>query len=337
MKRTRSLFFSLTLAVILCVPLIGCSSAEDVATEEVATEEPSEEFLTPEPVTVPPVTEYAAAARQHIVALTNIGARWSGTQEEAQAGEYITSAFEQMGYAPETQSFSATGEDGEIVDSANIIAIKDGDSSQVIVVGAHYDSSDESVGADDNASGVTVLLETANLVKNESTPYTVYFVAFGAEEAGLLGSAAFVNSLDDTSNIALFINMDSIVAGDIAYIYSPEEQPKARDWLLDWASFNDYSLQTIKNVNLSQDGAETADYAAFQEASIPWIYFEATNWTLGERDGYTQVDPQYGDNGAIIHTQYDNLAYIDETFPGRVDHHLDLYVSALNALLTEYK
>jgi hypothetical protein len=58
---------------------------------------------------------------------------------------------------------------------------------------------------------------------------------------------------------------------------------------------------------------------------------------LGDEDGYTQVDPQYGDEGAIIHTEYDDLAYFDEVFPGRVDEHLDLYVSVLFALLTQFE
>ena len=76
---------------------------------------------------------------------------------------------------------------------------------------------------------------------------------------------------------------------------------------------------------------------AFKDRGIPWIYFEATNWGLGDKDGYTQVDPQYGEEGAIIHTEYDDLAYFDEVFLGRVERHLDLYVSVLYALLTEYE
>ena len=91
-------------------------------------------------------------------------------------------------------------------------------------------------------------------------------------------------------------------------------------------------------MNLSdEDGYATGDYDAFQQAGIPWMYFEATNWTLGDQDGYTQVDPQYGDQGAIIHTRYDNLQYLDQTFPGRVDQHLDLFVNVLHHILTEYR
>ncbi len=294
----------------------------------------------------PVVVDYGGTngeiARQHLEALTEIGARMPGSAEEAEAGQYIADTFEKLGYRPEVQPFTAVGEDDQAIDSANIIAVKGGNSSQVIVVGAHYDSSDESLGTDDNGSGVAVMLEVAELVKDKTTPYTIYFIAFGAEEAGLLGSNAFVSSLSDSevSNIILFVNLDSISAGDIAYVYSLETMDtSARDWAIGWAQSNGYDLQPIQNVDLTDPdgGGGSADYAAFQEAGIPFAYFEATNWTLGDHDGYTQVDPNYGNEGAIIHTQYDNLAYLDETFPGRVNERLDLFVTVLYNILTQYE
>jgi hypothetical protein len=263
-----------------------------------------------------------------------------GTDEEQQTAQYLAGVFGQIGYATETQPFTAVSEDGETIVSANVIAIKDGDSTQAIVVGAHYDGMDDGEAADDNASGVAVLLETAGLVKNVSTPYTIYFAAFGAEEAGLLGSNAFVSSLSasDLGDIILMVNLDSIAAGDIPYAYGPEDEPAARDWVMEWANNNGYDLETIWDVNLAdEEGYATADYGSFEAAGIPWLYFEATNWTLGDEDGYTQVNPRYGDEGAIIHTEYDSLEYLDETFPGRVDEHFDLYVAVLYNLLTQYK
>ncbi len=53
-------------------------------------------------------------------------------------------------------------------------------------------------------------------------------------------------------------------------------------------------------------------------------------------DGWTQVDPQYGDEGYIWHTPFDNLEYLDATFPGRVNEHLNIFVSALFAITTEF-
>lgn len=280
------------------------------------------------------------AARRHLEALTDIGARWSGSAEEAEAGRYIVRVLADLGYAPIVHPFSGTSCDEEDIDSANIVAIKVGDSSKTIVVGAHYDSSDEGRGTDDNGSGVAVLLEVAELVAAVSTPYTVCFVAFGAEEAGFLGSDAFVSALPshEASTTALFVNLDSVSAGDRAYIYSQDgADASARDWAIDWAASHGYDLRTVRNVDLSDDdGYATGDYDAFERAGIPWVYCEATNWELGDRDGYTQVDPRYGDDGAIIHTEYDDLEYLDRTFPGRVDARLDLFVAVLYALLTGY-
>ena len=341
MKRTLSILLALTLLLAGPVALAGCGSGDeyDEGTYE-ETEAPVEETEAVEETTAP-VGGYGDSARGHLEAITGIGARWSGSEEEAETAQYIQDAFTEMGYEPEVRPFTALDEDsGEEIESANVVAVKDGDSEQQIVVGAHYDSSDESLGADDNASGVAVLLEAAELLAGESTPYTVVFVAFGGEEAGILGSTAYVGAMeaDEIENTILFINMDSIVAGDIAYIYSDGgDGDPARDWALDWAAGNGYDVATVENADLSQEGESTADYAPFLEAGIPWIYFEATNWALGNEDGYTQVDPQFGEDGAIIHTAYDNLAYLDETFPGRVDAHLDLYVAVLYQLLTAYR
>lgn len=300
--------------------------------------------LLPQPVVADPVAPVGTTgqvARRHLAALTEIGARWSGSAEEAEAGQYIAHVLADLGYAPSVRPFSGTDDDGEDIDSANIVAVKVGDSAETIVVGAHYDSSDEGRGSDDNGSGVAVLLEAAELIAAVSTPCTVYFVAFGAEEAGCLGSDAFVSTLSshEASTIALFVNLDSISAGDRAYVYSQEGAGSAaREEAIDWATSHGYDLRTVRNVDLTdEDGYATADYGAFEHAGIPWLYFEATNWELGDRDGYTQVDPRYGDEGAIIHTEYDDLEYLDQVFPGRVDARLDLFVSVLCALLNGYR
>ncbi|MEB3295864.1 MAG: M20/M25/M40 family metallo-hydrolase [Synechococcales bacterium] len=64
-----------------------------------------------------------------------------------------------------------------------------------MVVGAHYDSVPASPGADDNASGVAVLLELARLLHHQSTRRPVQLIAFDLEEVGLLGSRAYAEWL----------------------------------------------------------------------------------------------------------------------------------------------
>lgn len=63
---------------------------------------------------------------------------------------------------------------------------------EVLVVGAHYDTVLGSPGADDNASGLAVLLETARMLAGMQGHLEVQFVAFSLEEPGFIGSKAFV-------------------------------------------------------------------------------------------------------------------------------------------------
>lgn len=264
----------------------------------------------------------AAAARAHMSELADgVGARYSGTPAERRAGDYIQAALEDLGYVVDTQPF-VFGEGRSEEASANLVATKQGQSDEVIIVGAHYDSGDEADGADDNGSGVGVMLAAAEAVASVETPYTIQFVAFGAEEADgdMFGSAHFVGELDAQTrdSIVAMVNIDSVSIGDIAYVYGDAEA------LLDWtrraADAAGNSLDTVPVASLHSD----ADYVAFQAAGIPFIYFEATNWRLGDQDGFTQVDPRHGDRGAIIHTRFDTMTYLDETFPGRVDERLEL-------------
>ena len=59
-----------------------------------------------------------------------------------------------------------------------------------LLVGAHYDGPLQSIGADDNASGVTALLELARRWSSNPPKRPIWIVAFDQEEWGMLGSAA---------------------------------------------------------------------------------------------------------------------------------------------------
>ena len=331
MKRVLPLF------VLLALVMSGCGRVSNVST----TSAPTLAMATPVPLGTPVAKYGQEVARPLIRDLINIGSRVAGSEKESQTAQYISTVFKAMGYDPMTQSFTAAAGE-KTISSANIVAIKKGTSSQEIIVGAHYDSSDAGLGADDNASGVAVMLEVAKLVQNAATPYTIRFIAFGAAESGLLGSYAYLNQMSqqEFENIIAMIDLDSLIAGDIAYVYSDEDQQSVvRDWALEWAFGNGLDLQTIKNVDLTDpaSGKGSSDYAPFRDAGIPFAYFQATDWNLGDKKGSTQVDSRYGENGVIRNTKYDTLAYLDATFPGRVDDHLNLFISVLYSLLTQFE
>ena len=283
------------------------------------------------------------AAREHLEAIANdIGDRDPGSQGELRTAHYIQDVFEDIGYEVERSVFEIEDE-RETLTSANVIAVKEGVSEQVIVVGAHYDDAYErgTTGADDNASGVAVMLEVAEEVFEIDTPYTINFVAFGSEELDLNGSSFFVDNLD-TTEIGLIVgmvNLDSLIAGDKMYVYGTDGTGTILEWVLEDAKNLGFEIEGKCAEDLNNaDGSpcECADYDAFEKAHIPFVYFEATNWDLSP-DAMVQVDPDYGRDGEIRHTKYDTVKYIDENFPGRIDKHLKVYVTLLYDLLTQFE
>ncbi len=98
--------------------------------------------------------------------------------------------------------------------TTNVFAqTRGGDPDRVVVVGAHLDSVPRGPGINDNGSGSAGILEIAEtLAKREDPRNTVRFAWWGAEEFGLLGSQAYVESLSqaEKDRIVLNLNFDMI-------------------------------------------------------------------------------------------------------------------------------
>jgi len=101
---------------------------------------------------------------------------------------------------------------------SNVIAQKSRDAS--IIIGAHYDSFFNTVGAHDNASGTTALLCAAHRLSTK-LHHDIRFVLFDAEEWNKLGSYQYVEKLESIgqlSKIKAMINIDSVGYGESIYI-----------------------------------------------------------------------------------------------------------------------
>jgi peptidase M28-like protein/peptidase M1-like protein/PDZ domain-containing protein len=145
--------------------------------------------------------------------------RGPGIQGLEAAANYIEERFEHLGLAPFTpggrivdrysQRFTVTGENGQPQQVRNVIAVLPGANpdmkGQALVVSAHYDhlgfgwpdaragaKGQLHPGADDNASGVAVMLELARLMADAKPERSIIFAAFSGEEEGLQGSRAYV-------------------------------------------------------------------------------------------------------------------------------------------------
>lgn len=236
-----------------------------------------------------------ARVRGHVQYLAGtIGPRPTGSDAEARAGDYLNEKLTAFGYQVQRQPVALWG--GRT--SENLIATKRGD-SRTLVIGAHYDSVAASPGANDNASGVAVMLELARLLIREKNTPTIKFIAFGAEEGrytngksvkgtGRVGSRAYVQSLSaaERKSIIAMINMDMVGAGsrtlDIGDL-SKTGQPCSRNCL---------GLATNLGISCAFDQfGGKSDYAPFHDAGIPIICFawgsdNASNHKSGDTPGH---------------------------------------------------
>ena len=95
----------------------------------------------------------------------------------------------------------------------NVLAeSRSGNAGNVVMAGAHLDSVARGPGINDNGSGVAALLETAEQMAKVKPRNQVRFAFWGAEEAGLVGSEAYVAGLsaEEQADIALYLNFDMI-------------------------------------------------------------------------------------------------------------------------------
>ncbi len=123
----------------------------------------------------------AESLKRHVEILAGeIGERnvWHETSLD-RASTYISSVWNEAGFDVKSQKFSVEG-----VEVGNLEAEILGTSlrQEIIVVGAHYDSVIGSPGANDNASGVSAMLELSRLLKEKRFRRTIRFVAFVNEE-----------------------------------------------------------------------------------------------------------------------------------------------------------
>lgn len=147
--------------------------------------------------------------------------RPTGTPQEARAAAYVEQVLAAQGYRVERQPVPLPG-GGE---SANVVARPELDPARdrYLLVGGHYDTVVGSPGANDNASGVAVLLEVARVLAVKPARLPVVFVAFGAEEGrpgpqhrSLVGSQHYAHGMspEEARHLVAMINLDMIGRGD---------------------------------------------------------------------------------------------------------------------------
>ncbi len=170
----------------------------------------------------------------------------------------------------------------------NVIAVLEGagpHADETIVIGAHYDhlgwggagSAAPGVkeihnGADDNASGTTVLVEVARQLasRGKPLPRRIVFIAFTGEERGLIGSARYVrNPLFPLDSTVAMINLDMVGRlEDDKLIVHGTGTAEEFDALVDRLG-NDAGFEITKKLG----GFGPSDHSSFYGAQIPVLFF----------------------------------------------------------------
>lgn len=203
----------------------------------------------------------------------------------------------------------------KLIHPANIIGIKKGRSDKYIIVGAHYDALSPDPGsgtlrrgANDNASGVAVMLELARRFATVQTQNNIVFVAFSAEERGCIGSRYFVKNMPiDKNSIIEMINLDMV--------------GKMKEELLFFNQSNDPAINPTtvysKGVSPIKGNSYLSDHYDFSLLGISTTYF------------HTGEDPD-------IHTINDTSNNLNYNGMAKITDFLYQYICHLdNLIMTE--
>ncbi len=143
--------------------------------------------------------------------VTNYPNRASGSEESIAASNWLRDQFSARGWNCEVDEWGAVLY-GETTILRNVVCRLPGESDQEILVLAHHDIAPTTVqGADNDGSGVAILLHLAEIFSTESPlPYTLVFVSDDAEEYGMLGSRRFIETHPDPEKIIAGISLDNL-------------------------------------------------------------------------------------------------------------------------------
>jgi hypothetical protein len=213
--------------------------------------------------------------------------RGMGTQGGVMARTLIIRRFADVGLKSFGDSYEKPFEAGGAakIRAANVVGYVEGSKhpERFVVVTAHYDHlgvRDRQIynGADDNASGVAVLLQLAAHFARAQPRNSIIFAALDGEEEGLLGARALVKWLkDERRDVALDVNMDMVSHSERGELYasgayhSPALTPALK--LLAARAPVHLLLGHDRPEQGHDDWTNQSDHYEFHKAGIPFVYF----------------------------------------------------------------
>jgi aminopeptidase YwaD len=175
-----------------------------------------------------------------------------------------------------TATVTIEGAEGGIRTSHNVIATKaptnkNKGTNDIVAIGAHHDSVPGAPGANDDASGTSMTLELARILKDLPTDKELRFMTFGAEELGLIGSRYYASQLseEDKKRFAGYFNLDMVGSRD------------AGDLVINTVDGNDNVVSSHAQASSARLNGEptpiqpggSSDHVSFYEVGIPSASF----------------------------------------------------------------
>lgn len=207
---------------------------------------------------------------------------WNSTNAFT-ASDWIASRMEALGLEVEQQPFNASTWMGSGAAAPNVIGIQRGTlyPDTYVVCGSHFDSfSYEAMygggtapGADDNATGVASVLESARILTQYEFEYSIVYCAYGCEEMGLYGSEAYASRCQQQGMdiIGYFNNdMNGYLYGDEIHIdcIYPNNVAPIGDYYISIGSVYFPEMQ-VRHVNFNQGDS---DHTSFNNHGYMGIY-----------------------------------------------------------------
>jgi hypothetical protein len=214
-----------------------------------------------------------------ILSADDMAGRKTGTPGNALARDYVVRRFKESGIAPHGDSYLLPFQQG-----INVIGFVKGKTNpeRYLVLTAHYDHIGVQAGrifngADDNASGVAALFALGVYFQSHPPVNSILFVAFDAEESGLMGSRAFLrNSPVSKSAMIMNINLDMICrdAKSTLFAVGTYQYPFLRplvEMLIPKAKVK-LVIGHDRPGRRDEDWTQDSDHFSFHREAIPFIY-----------------------------------------------------------------
>lgn len=137
--------------------------------------------------------------------------RNSGEPNNKKAAEWLESEFNRLGLSTTTDHWDIVNYSKD-VPMQNVVGKISGESEKEIIIVAHFDQSPDTYeGADNDGSGMAILMQLADIFSQENKPkYTLVFLAADGEEYGMLGTLRYVQTYPNTNQILAGLSLDNV-------------------------------------------------------------------------------------------------------------------------------